>query len=94
MKYSGQSKKQIKFDIEFLSSAAKEFRNLPHQVQLSAKKHIDNLVTNPYSYKSKKLKNSNLYRIRIGKYRIIFFIDEKRNKVIITKIGHRKEVYR
>jgi len=94
MKYSDQNQKRIKYGIELLSSAAKEFRNLPFQMQFSAKEKIDFLTTNPRSNKSKKLKNSELYRIRIGNYRIIYYIEDTHKKIIITKIGNRKEVYR
>ena len=35
-----------------------------------------------------------IYRIRIGKYRMIYEIDGRRIVVIILKIGHRREIYR
>jgi len=35
----------------------------------------------------------NKYRVRQGNYRIVYSIDD-RNRVVVTKIGDRKEVYR
>jgi mRNA interferase RelE/StbE len=32
------------------------------------------------------------YRIRIGDYRVVFDIDE--DKLVILRIGHRKDIYR
>jgi len=37
--------------------------------------------------------SENYYRIRIGDYRIIYEIDEKRKKINIFRIRHRKEAY-
>jgi mRNA interferase RelE/StbE len=36
----------------------------------------------------------NRYRVRQGRYRIIYLIDDERREVTIFKIGHRKDVYR
>ena len=34
------------------------------------------------------------YRVRQGNYRIIYSINDKQRLVVVTKIGHRREVYR
>jgi mRNA interferase RelE/StbE len=36
----------------------------------------------------------NLYRVRVGDYRIIYQIQDKVLVVLVVKIGHRREVYR
>ena len=36
----------------------------------------------------------NLYRYRVGDYRIIYEIRDKILVVLIVRIGHRREVYR
>lgn len=55
------------------------------------------LEINPYSelLQVKKLKGEeNLYRTRIGDYRIVYEVQKREVQVIVIKIGHRKEVYR
>lgn len=51
---------------------------------------------NPLKY-AKKLTdfNAGTYRFRVGDYRVIFDIDNRRNilALLILKIGHRKEIY-
>ncbi|MEM2191996.1 MAG: hypothetical protein QXG38_00075 [Candidatus Hadarchaeales archaeon] len=34
-----------------------------------------------------------LYRLRVGKYRAIFWVDEKRREVLVEKVALRKRVY-
>ncbi len=42
-----------------------------------------------------KLKgDEELYRIRIGDYRVVYTIEDKVQIVEVTKVGHRKDVYR
>jgi mRNA interferase RelE/StbE len=55
------------------------------------------LALNPYSelLKVKKLKAAqDLYRIRLGDYRLVYEIRNERLVVLVIKIGHRGEVYR
>ena len=37
---------------------------------------------------------SNLWRYRVGDYRIIAGIDDERIRILVVRIGHRREVYR
>ena len=34
------------------------------------------------------------YRIRQGEFRILYEIDDRERRVVVVKIGHRREVYR
>ena len=56
---------------------------------------IQALSDDPRPAGSEKLAGSaNRYRVRQGRYRIIYFIDEGHHEVTIFKVGHRKDVYR
>ena len=52
------------------------------------------LLTNDPIGSSKKLSTSIIgnYRFRVGDYRVIFDIED--DKVIVLRIGHRKDIYR
>ncbi len=53
------------------------------------------LAGNPRPQGSEKLAGyADRYRVRQGRYRIIYLIDDGRHEVTIFKLGHRKEVYR
>jgi mRNA interferase RelE/StbE len=34
------------------------------------------------------------YRVRQGRYRVVYLIDDLRKEVTIYKVGHRKDIYR
>ncbi len=83
------------YKIEFAKQAAKQFKALPRQEQQRLKTKIDNLETDPRPSGVVKLSGEkNLYRIRVGNYRIIYSIQDSRLLILIVKIGHRKDVYR
>lgn len=54
------------------------------------------LANNPRPIGSKKLKGAseNLWRIRIGDYRVVYLIEDSIKIIEIRKIGHRKDIYR
>jgi mRNA interferase RelE/StbE len=85
------------YQIEFTKSAEKEFGRLPANVQSRAVEALQWLSQNPYSelLKIKKLKGAeDLYRIRLGDYRIVYEIRNERLIILVIKIGHRSTVYR
>jgi len=60
--------------------------------RISAK--IFELKNNPRPPGCKKLHNEKGYRIRIGDYRVLYEVDDRKKSVIIYKIAHRRDVYR
>lgn len=56
---------------------------------------IDSLAQAPRPPGCVKISGSNdLFRVRVGDYRIIYKIQDKVLLVLIVNIGHRREVYR
>lgn len=84
------------YTISIRQSVLKELSRLPKTVVKKAEKAIDGLAENPRPIGVKKLKdtNENLYRIRIGDYRIIYLIEDEIKIVDIRRIGHRKGIYK
>ena len=69
-------------------------KNLPKSNKKKLDIIIDRLKENPYSYPYKKIKGeTNLYRIRIGDFRISYEIYENENIINILKIGKRDKFY-
>jgi mRNA interferase RelE/StbE len=87
---------KLKYSVQLTKSAAKEFKKLPNTIKKKVLEAFHFLSQNPYSeiLKVKKMKGPiALFRIRIGDYRIVYEIVDKKLIVVIIKIGHRKEVY-
>lgn len=52
------------------------------------------LAGNPRPRGIQKLSGQERYRIRQGDYRIVFSIQDRERTVWITKVGHRRDVYK
>jgi mRNA interferase RelE/StbE len=82
------------YQIKFKSSAAKEFRKLSSNIQQRIKTPINALKTDPRPTGAIKLKGSDdLYRIRVGDYRVVYSIDDAIKIILITRVRHRREIY-
>jgi mRNA interferase RelE/StbE len=83
-----------KYKIFFKKSALKELERVPRTTLQKIVKKIQKLSDNPKPVGSQKLSNYNLYRIRQGDYRVVYFIDNEKSEIQIFKIGHRKDIYK
>lgn len=87
----------MSYTIEFRPAARREFKKLPAQFKKQITLKIDSLADNPRPVDTKKLQDSplgtDLYRVRVGDYRIIYSIFDKMLIVLIVKIGGRGDVY-
>lgn len=84
------------YKISFKASAYRELERLPKPVVRKISLAIDELAGNPRPVGTKKLKDSreDLYRIRVGDYRVIYVIDDGIKIINVLRIGHRKDVYK
>ena len=82
------------YRIEFVKQSAKQLKCLPTEEQQKIKIKIDALADVPRPDDVVKLTGEdNLYRIRVGNYRIIYSIQDNQLLVLVLKIGHRRDVY-
>ena len=72
----------------------KEIRRLPKPHIRHILEAIETLAVNPKPGSSKKIKGHDLWRIRVGVYRILYSIDEENHIINTYRVGHRKAVYR
>jgi len=56
---------------------------------------IRSLARDPRPFGSEKLSGrGDLYRIRVGRYRVVYTVGDDELVVLIIRVGHRKNVYR
>ena len=85
------------YKVEFVKSAQKEFDRLAAKLQVKMAEALSMLAQNPFSelLRVKKLKGvDDLYRIRVGDYRVVYEIRNEQLIVLVVKIGHRRDIYR
>ena len=84
--------------IEYLKSIQKEVRKIDRGIQKKIREYLENKVANlddPRDIgKSLKGKLGELWRYRVGDYRVICEIQDKTITVLVIHIGHRKNVYK
>ncbi len=73
---------------------SKEIESLPKAVIQSVFETIEDLKTHPRPTNVKKLVEKDGWRIRIGNYRVLYTIDDKKKLISIYRVKHRKDVYR
>ena len=83
------------YRIELSKPAVRQFEKLSKAVQTRLKPRIDALTRDPCPQGVKKLVGENeLYRLRVGDYRIIYQIQDKILLILVLRVGNRNEVYR
>lgn len=82
------------YSIRFKSSVKKDLRSIPKQDVLRILTALKSLTEDPRPSNSKPLTGRDAWRLRIGKYRAIYTINDKEIVIEIIKIAHRKNVYR
>jgi mRNA interferase RelE/StbE len=80
--------------VEFLPSAARDLAGLEPSVQRRMARRIDQLAADPRGGGSIKLRAEEIWRARVGDYRILYRIEDDRLVVLVIRIGHRRDVYR
>lgn len=82
------------YSLEIKRSAARELRQLPPKDRSRVVARIQALATDPRPPDAEKLSGQERYRVRQGDYRILYQIEDDVLRIIVVKIGHRRDVYR
>ena len=83
------------YRVEITRSAARELENLGPRLGRRILGPIEGLASNPRPRQSRKLTGSeNSYRLRVGRYRILYQVDDSNRLITVFAVGHRREIYR
>lgn len=83
------------YSLRIKKSAIKDLEAIPTRAdRRRVVKRIGSLAENPRPPGVKKLSGKERYRIRQGRYRILYSIQDRELIVYIVRIGDRKSVYR
>ncbi len=82
------------YAIEIKPSARRELEKLSDRLIARLIPKLEGLAANPRPSGCKKLRGyKDLWRIRVGDYRVVYAIDDARKHLSITRVAHRQEVY-
>jgi mRNA interferase RelE/StbE len=83
------------YKIEWLPAAVRRFDRLDPQLQARILRRVSALAEEPRPSGVVKIAGADdLWRIRIGDYRVIYSLVDAVLVVTVVEIGHRREVYR
>ena len=79
------------YRLEIIRPAQKQMLDLSRDAQLEIVTAIDGLANEPRPHGCRKLRGTELWRLRLGRYRIIYVVDDKAHIVTIIKVAARRE---
>ena len=83
------------YRIEISRTAEHQLRKLSREDQIRLLKAVEALSDDPRPRGSRKLTGyDDIFRIRVGRFRVLYSVGDRTLIVIVLKVGQRKDVYR
>jgi len=83
------------YHIDVSPSARRQLKRLHGTIRKRIAQAIDDLADDPRPPGCVKLEGADdLYRVRVGDYRVVYQISDDRLIVLIVRVAHRRDVYR
>lgn len=84
-----------RYEVRISQTAEKQLRGLPQADQERVAAKASSLATDPRPAGTRKLRGyEDVWRVRVGRYRILYSVADAEVIVIVLKIGHRSRIYR
>jgi mRNA interferase RelE/StbE len=83
------------YTVTFARSARRELEKLPAGLAERILLRIERLANEPRPAGCRKLRGErDLWRLRIGDYRVVYSVDDRRRVVDVSVVRHRHDAYR
>ena len=83
----------MKYDVKWTETSLGQLKKLDKAMAKRIIGKVEKISKNPFNF-VKKLKEFNLFRLRVGDYRVIMSIEKKKMIIFVLEVGHRRVVYR
>ena len=94
MEQQRSSKRKV-YTVNVAPAAERQIRKLEASEHRQILNRLEALKKNPRPVGVKKLSGKpDLYRVRVGDFRIIYEIEDQVTTVLVLKVGDRKEIYK
>jgi mRNA interferase RelE/StbE len=84
----------VTYSIKIKASAQRDIASLPRPERARVIAGIDALAAQPALGSRLKGQFQGLWRLRVGRYRIIYEVLDGELIVLVLRVGHRRDVYR
>ena len=81
-----------KWEIEVTRRFEKDFKSLPRDVQERVIVVVESLSKNPYI--GSPLRGTPYRKVRVGDYRVIYYVFKEEHKIVLMTIIHRGKGYK
>jgi mRNA interferase RelE/StbE len=82
-----------RYEVLIAASVDKELAAMQKVLRRRVIDKFEEISEEPRGTDCKKLDEAT-YRVRVGDYRIVYTVNDKEKRVVVTRIRHRREVYR
>lgn len=82
------------YKLFFKKSVHKDFGSIPKKDLKRILSRIESLSEDPRPKGCEKLTGQEKYRLRQGRYRIVYSIQDDKLTIWVVKVAHRKHIYR
>ena len=83
------------YNVELTRTAEKQLRRIAKRDRNRMVEAIRGLADTPRPNGARKLQGyDDVYRIRVGRHRVVYEVFDDRVIVIVLKVGHRKDIYK
>jgi len=82
------------YEVELRRNAIKSLDRLQETERSRIVSALLRLEQNPRPSGVEKIRETELWRIREGDYRVVYHVDDESKIVTVVRIGHRRDIYR
>jgi mRNA interferase RelE/StbE len=82
------------YRVELRRNSQKALDRLQKQERSKIISSLLELEQNPRPQGVEKVRETELWRVREGDYRIVYYINDENKIITVVRIGHRRDVYR
>lgn len=83
------------YQVELAPAAQRQIKKLPTDVSRRIIQRLEELKLEPRPAKALKLEGEkDLYRVRVGDYRVVYQVRDDVLLILVVKVKHRRDVYK
>lgn len=81
------------YRLEFTSATRETYAQLPPAIKRKVKEGFRFLSQNPHGGEPLRHELTGRWKLRVGRFRIIYRLESSRRVIVIVAVGHRRDIY-